>query len=168
MSLNSASNVAAMPDVIQPEESNLMSYPEYWEKHNIYGTASPDDQFFVRLLNFFTGEGKRVKNEYEAYQNNYINNLNARNAAKAAQSANAFEDYMSSTAYSRGFRDLERAGINSYLLLNSGSTPATSAGSSSKPEYSYSKADYKDSKNDSKGRDLALIMLAIARIAAAL
>lgn len=166
--MNSAAVVNNAPAVIQPEQSNMMSYPEYWEKHNIYGTASPDDQFFVRIMNWFTGEGKRVRDEYANYQENYLNNLNARNEAKAVQSARAWDEFMSNTAYSRSFKDLENVGVNPYLLLNSGATPAASVGSSSKPDYSYSKPSHSQTKTSEKGRNLALIMLAVAKIAAML
>ena len=57
--------------------------------------------------------------------------------------------------------------VNPYLLLNNGSSPSTLLDQSSKPSYSYSKPGTKDSQsNTGKGRDLALLMLAIARIAA--
>ena len=36
--------------------------------------------------------------------------MNNRNEAKATQSARAWDEYMSNTAYSRAFEDLERAG----------------------------------------------------------
>lgn len=166
--MNSAAVVNNAPEVIQPEQSNMMSYPEFWEKHNMYGTISPDDQLMVRIMNFFTGEGKRVRDEYANYQENYLNNLNARNEAKAVQSARAWDEFMSNTAYTRSFKDLENAGVNPYLLLNSGATPAASVGSSSKPDYSYSKPSHSQTQSNNKGRDLALIMLAIARIVAAL
>ena len=82
----------------------------------------------------------------------------------ATQSARAYDKMMDDTKYQRMFKDFEAAGLNPYLLVNNGSFSA-SAPTSSKAEY---KAKSSESKQDNKGRNLALILLAVSRIAAAL
>lgn len=122
------------------------------------------DSLNAKLTEFMTGYSARQNRDYQTY----LDNLAIRNEARATQSARAWDEYMSNTAYSRAFADLERAGVNPYILLNSGSSPSTSVGSASKPSYSYSKSSIKTNESNVKGRDFALILLAIARLAAAL
>ena len=153
--MNSAANVSEAPE-------EIMSYADYWKQNNIYGTTDNPDQLMVKFLNLFTGEDKRVKSDYEAY----VANINNRNEAKATQSARAFEEYMSSTSYQRAFNDLIKAGVNPYMLINGGASP--SAGSSSSPKASYSKPSLKDDVKTNAGRDIALLVLAVARLIAAL
>lgn len=159
--MNSAANVSEGA-VAMPEQA--MSFHD-WHMQN-YGSKGylDPDSFVGRLSNFFDGIGTRERQEYQTY----LDNMNNRNEARATQSARAWDEYMSNSAYSRAFADLERAGVNPYLLLNSGSSPSTSVGAASKPSYSYSKPSIKDSSGSGKGRDFALILLAIARLAAAL
>lgn len=151
---------SAVPVAEAPEE--IMSYTDYWKQNNSYRTTSNPDQLMVKFLNLFTGEDKRVKADYDAY----VANVNNRNEAKSTQSARAFEDYMSSTGYQRAFNDLMKAGINPYMLVNGGASP--SAGSSSSPKASYSKPSIKDDVKTNAGRDIALLVLAVARLIAAL
>lgn len=164
--MNSASQVSSVPVEVAPEVA--LSKDEYWQqkyagqkigpgvylpKH--YGGANWDIGKF-----FGVQQIKAFDSEYEAY----LNNLNNRNEAKATQSARAWDEYMSNTAYSRAFEDLQRAGINPYMIVNQGSTPSTATGSSSKA--SYSAKSTQEAKTNNKGRDLALLLFAIARIAA--
>ena len=152
------SSATQASEAYEPEQA--MSLQEFWSTHG--GTqdiTDPQNKF----ANLFTGKIDRIKNEYQTY----LDNLNLRNEQKAVQSARAWDEYMSNTAYSRAFADIERSGYNPYLLLNSGSTPSASVGSSSKPSYNVSKSGINDTKNSTKGRDAALILLALARIIAA-
>ena len=151
------SSAAQASEAYEPEQ--IMSWSEFAKNNGLNDTP---DHWQSNIADFFTGIKGKLKSEYESY----LQNVNNRNEAKAVQSARAWEEYMSSTAYSRAFKDLERSGINPYLLLNSGSAPATSTGSSSKA--SYSASSMKETKSNTKGRDFALILLAIARLAAAL
>lgn len=159
---------AAQAGIVDTPET-ILSKDEYW-RQNYAGkmdgiTKNPANynDFNYRIAKLFGGGNvSKFESEYEAY----LNNVNNRNEAKAVQSARAWDEYMSNTAYSRAFKDLENAGVNPYLLLNSGSSPATSVGSSSKG--SYSAKSTSETKSNTKGRDFALIMLAIARLVAAL
>ena len=163
--MNSASQVS---DAEGLETQQVMSFHDWHnENYGKHGYLDPDS-LAGRISNFFDGIGTRERQEYETYVNNYLANLNNRNEAKATQSARAWDEYMSSTAYSRAIKDLERAGVNPYMIVNSGSSPSTTVGSASKASYQTSKPGLQDSKGSGKGRDLALIVLAIARIAAAL
>ena len=157
--MNSAANVSDGA-VAMPEQA--MSFHD-WHMQN-YGSRGylDPDTFVGRLSNFFDGIGTRERQEYQTY----LDNMNNRNEARAVQSARAWDAAMSNSSYSRAFEDLERYGVNPYILLNSGSSPSTAVGSASKPSYSFSKPGTKDTQSNSAGRDLALLMLAIARIAA--
>lgn len=143
----------------QPEQA--MSYDQFWRENNSYGTSSPEGQFWNKFLNFFTGEDKRVQGEYEAY----LNNLNARNEYLATQSARAYDRLMDDTKVQRMMADYEAAGLNPYLLVNNGGVSVGSAPTSSKADYSYS---HKTNEKVSKGRDIALLLIGVARLAAAL
>lgn len=169
MPLNSAASVT---DAVAVDPEAVMSKDEYWQTYkgqfyNGKATRAPDhyNDLNYRIAKFF---GNGAESGFESAYEAYLNNVNVRNEQKAVQSARAYDEFMSNSAYSRGFADLERAGVNPYLLLNSGSTPSTSVGSSSKPEYKYSHGSTKDTDSKVKGRDFALVLLAIARLAAAL
>lgn len=157
--------------VVNEAPETVLSKADFWDQNyagkldgvikNPKGYGGFEYWFAKNILR--TRDTNRLDADYEAY----LNNINNRNEAKAVQSARAWDEFMSSTAYSRAFEDMKRAGINPYLLLNSGSSPATSTGSSVKGSYD-SKSSLKDTQSNNKGRDMALILLAIARLAAAL
>lgn len=161
-------NSAAEVSVVESPEI-VLSKDQYW-KQNYAGrmdgavkNPSSYNDWNYKIAKFFGGKDvSKFESEYEAY----LNNINNRNEARAVQSARAYDEFMSNTAYSRAFKDLERAGVNPYLLLNSGSAPSTSVGSSSKASYSAKSTG--ETKSNTKGRDFALILLAIARLAAAM
>lgn len=163
--ISSASQAATIE---APE--TVMSKDEYWQsiKGDAYAGSATKAPAHYNDLNYkiakFFGHG--AENKFEADYEAYLNNVNNRNEARATQSARSYDEYMSNTAYSRAFEDLENAGINPYMIVNSGSSPATTVGSSSKA--SYAAKSTQETKSNNKGRDLALIMLAIARLAAAL
>lgn len=152
---NSAASVSLLE---QPEEA--MDFNTFYKKYNFTGSQIDPNNILSKIGNFFVGDVDSAKKMYDSY----LTNLNIRNEAKATQSARAWEEYMDSTKYSRAFKDLERAGINPYLLLNSGNTPGV--GSSSSPKASYSKASIQDQKSSTGMRDLALILFGIARLLA--
>lgn len=163
--MNSAASIPEAPTVATPEE--VVDFNTFYNKYgrDKYGSEWVDmdpDHWFTKVGSWFTGDIEKARNLYDAY----LTNINNRNEAKATQSARAYDEYMNNSVYSRAFADLERAGVNPYLLLNSGSAPATSPGAASKPSYSYSKLSSKDASGSGKGRDFALIILAIAKIAA--
>ena len=98
------------------------------EKYNGSWIDMDPDHWFTKLGSWFTGDVETARNYYEKY----LNDINLKNEQKATQSARAWDEYMANTAYSRAFKDLERSGVNPYLLLNNGSTPSTTVGSASK------------------------------------
>lgn len=164
--MNSAASVPDNSTVSTPEE--VIDWHSFYnnfgrEKYNgVWWEADPDN-WFTKFYSLFTGDVETARNLY----NKYLTDLNNRNEAKAVQSARAWDEYMSNTSYSRAFKDLEKMGVNPYILLNSGASPATSVGSAAKPSYQYSKAGTKDASGSSgHGRDLALTILAIAKIIA--
>lgn len=152
---NISSGVQAA-EVYSPEEA--MSYADWLKSNDVNKWLTGDQSFWSRIIRWYTGEDKKNEANYQ----NYLNNLNIRNENKALQSAYAYDEYMSNTAYSRAFKDLEKMGVNPYLLLNSGSTPSTTTGSSSKPSYSVSKSGIKDAQSGDK--EFATILLAIASL----
>lgn len=155
MAENSAATVS-----VSEQPDYAMDFNTFYKKYNFTGSQIDPNNILSKIGNFFVGDVDSAKKLYEAY----LTNLNISNEAKAVQSARAWEEYMDSTKYSRAFKDLERAGINPYLLLNSGNTPGV--GSSSSPKASYSKASMQDQKSSTGMRDLALILFGIARLLA--
>lgn len=161
-SASQASTIEA-PEVVLSKDDYYQQYMRRehptWSARDI---GSYNDANF-KFAKFF---GDPSRNKFESEYEAYLQNVNNRNEAKAVQSARSWDEYMSNTAYSRAFADLDRSGINPYLLLNSGSSPATSVGSASKG--SYSQKSMQETKSNNRGRDFALILLAIARLAAAM
>lgn len=183
---NSASQEA---DLIPVQPSNLMSKDEYWQQYkqqfyNVPGNVmkAPEhyNDFNYKLAKFFQHYAENGFDEaYETYKanwendyNNYLNDVNKYYEDKAVQSARAFDEYMSNTAYQRAYKDLEKAGLNPYMLVGTSSIGPASSGNSAKAEYSKRKASSgssaKESSSNRNGRDMALILLALARLMAAL
>lgn len=162
--MNSAASVPENIDVSTPEP--VIDWHTFYnnfgrEKYGGKWKEMDPDFWLTKLINTTHGTIEEARSAYQAY----LDNINNRNEAKAVQSARAWDEYMSNTAYSRAFKDLENAGVNPYILLNSGSTPSTSVGSAAKPSYQYSKPGTKNASGSSgKGRDIALTILAIAKI----
>lgn len=152
----------------QPEVAKDFStfYNDYM--HDLYGDAwngheqSPD-HWTQKINNFFTGDADRAKHMYDAY----LTNLKNRNEFLSQQSARAYDKMMDDTKYQRMMKDFEAAGLNPYLLINSGGVSASSAPSGAKANYDVHSRAQKNS-NGNSGRNFALILLAVARIAAAL
>lgn len=149
----------------QPEVA--MSKDDYWQTYkgqfyNGKATKAPEhyNDLNYRIAKFF---GHGAESGFESAYEAYLNNLNNRNEFLATQSARAYDKMMDDTKYQRMFKDFEKAGLNPYLLVNSGSFSA-SAPTSSKADY---KASSKQEAKKDSGRNLALILLALARVAAA-
>ena len=153
--MNSAAQTAA---VEQPEE--VVDFNTFYKENGFTGTQIDPNNMLSKIANWFIGDVDSAKKMYESY----LNNVNIRNEARATQSARAWEEYMDSTKYQRAFQDLEKAGLNPYLLVNGGQSLA--AGSSSSPKASYSKPSIKDEQKSTGVRDFALILLGIARLLA--
>lgn len=150
-----------MPDnsaaVVNEQPEQALDYSTWLKSNDANPWMKGDQSFWSRFFRFFDGSNKLNEQNYQAY----LNNLNIRNEQRATQSARAWDELMSSTNYSRAFKDLEAAGVNPYLLLNSGGIPSTSVGGSSKPDYSVSKATFKDSNQD---KDFATLLITLAAI----
>lgn len=139
--------------------NNLMSeWHPNWSADKIpaYGSWN------YKVAKAFSKDQNRAEQMYDTY----LTNLNIRNEHKATQSARAFDEFMSSSAYSRTFADLEKAGINPYMLVSSGSVSPSSYGTSAKASYGNSKPSLAKTESNVKGRDIALILLALARLMA--
>lgn len=157
-----------MPDVLATGVDYTPTQVEDWnsfynrrgaEDHKGWSNVSPN-HWLTDFDNFFTGNKAKYKAEYEKYLTDIAN----QNEYKATQSARAWEEYMASTQYQRAVKDLEKAGLNPWLAVQSGVSGEGSS-SSAKSEYKY-KHDEKSSTT--KGRDIALMLLASARLIAAL
>lgn len=143
----------------QPEQA--MSFQDYYEQYTGYKDFDADHPF-ASIENFFTGNRDKAKSEYEAY----LTNLNNRNEYLATQSARAWQEYMDSTKIQRLMKDYEKAGLNPYLAINDNGLSGSSL-SGAKASYGYKHKDNSDD-NGAKGRNFALIILALAKVAAAL
>lgn len=138
---------------------NLMSdWHPNWSASQIpdYGSVS------YKIAKMFSKDQPKAEQMYQTY----LDNLHARNEHKATQSARAFDEFMASTAYSRTFKDLENAGINPYMLVSSGSVSPTYPGSSAKASYGSRKTGIEKTESNVKGRDIAFILLALAKLLA--
>lgn len=141
----------------QPEQA--MSLQDYWSSHG--GTqdiTDPQNKF----ANLFTGKVDKIKNEYDTY----LRNLFDRNEFLAQQSARGFDKMMDDTKTQRMMKDYAAAGLNPYLLVNNGGVSASSAPSGAKADYS--KEGRKVQQKTDNGRNVALLLIAFARVAAAL
>lgn len=154
----------------QPEEQNLLTFDD-WFNETHPNTAKAVNQFGgyrgfspAMIWGNITGQKKQYEHEYETYKENYLANLKNRNEYLATQSANAFSKMMDDTKTARAMKDYERAGLNPYLLVNSGSIGSGSVPSSAKADYS---TNHSDKKKD-ESRNKALILLALVKLAAAL
>lgn len=144
----------------QPEQA--MSWQEFYEQET--GNEGFDAEHpFASIENFFTGDRDIAKSHYEAY----LNNLKNRNEYIATQSARAWEKYLDDTRIQRRMKDFEAAGLNPYLAVTESGLSGGSTGSGAKASYGYTHKDKSDD-NGAKGRNFALIILALAKVAAAL
>lgn len=113
-----------------------------------------------KLAGWLNGSRARAEDAYQTY----LTNLANQNEYKATQSANLWSKYMADTEYQRSTQDLLKAGLNPWLAANSSISGASTS--------STAKANYDGKKNSTdktgnNGRNLALLLLAIAKIAAA-
>lgn len=129
-----------------------------WMKQAGKSRIERDTGPWSRLINWISGSDKKNRAEYEAY----LTNLENENEWKATQSARQYEEYMANTQVQRLMRDYEKAGLNPYLLLNSGSVGTASVPTSAKSDYKRNKVE-KDSGN---AKSMALLLLALARLVA--
>lgn len=148
----------------QPEQA--ISFYDFYNQqgraeHGSSWIDADPEHWAAKFGNFFTGRVDKAKHDYEAY----LRNLDDRNEFLAQQSARAYDKMMDDTKYQRMMKDFEAAGLNPYLMVNNGGISASSAPSSGKADYRHGKS----SNNDGlKGRNIALIILALARVAAAM
>lgn len=142
----------------QPEQA--MNYADYYAQYSGYGTADYDNMW-MKLIGGLSGVNKKMEDNYKTY----LDNLNKRNEFLAQQSARAFDKMMDDTKTQRAMKDYEAAGLNPYLLLNNGGVSASSAPTSAKANYD---SKWNKEKSGSSGKDVALLLLAAARLVAAL
>lgn len=141
----------------QPEQA--MSFND-WKDQSVYRLLDTDS-LTGKISNFFVGMGDRAKRDYQTY----LDNLDRRNEFISQQSARGFDKMMDDTKYQRMMKDFQAAGLNPYLLVNSGGISASSSPSGAKADYGKSTGLSKNKTGES-GRNIALLLLAVARIAA--
>lgn len=143
----------------QPEEA--MSFEDWRAQSKYHGYVDPDS-LVGRVVNWF--DGSRDK-QYRDYQT-YLDNLDRQNEFNAVQSARQYDKMIDDTKYQREMRDLQAAGLNPYLLINSGGISASSAPSGAKADYGKHSVNVKSKNGSDAGRNFALLLLAVAKIAA--
>lgn len=130
-----------------------------------YGSSWVDmdpDYWLTKVGNVFTGDVNIAKNKYDAY----LRNLSDKNEFIAQQSARGYDKMMDDTKYQRMMKDFEKAGLNPYLIVNNGGISASASPSGAKASYTGYQKNQK-SDNGNAGRNFALLLLAVAKIAAA-
>ena len=144
----------------QPEEA--MSFEDWRSQSKYHGFVDPDS-LVGRVVNFF--DGSRDK-QYRDYQT-YLDNLDRQNEFISQQSARGYDKMMDDTKYQRMMKDFQAAGLNPYLLVNNGGISASSSPSGAKADYGKHQV-YQKQKTSDAGRNIALLLLAVAKVAAAL
>lgn len=159
---------SSVDSFINAQPETILSKDQYWvqnyagKKSGIMKNAAHYNDWNYNIAKFFGDKTvKKFENEYQTY----LDNANNRNEFLASQSARAWDKMMDDTKYQRLMKDLEMAGLNPYLALNNGGISATAAPSSGKPSY---KAKGEEQQKTDKGRNMAILLLAVAKIAAAL
>lgn len=150
------------------EPTELMSKDEYWQanyagkKVGAVKNGAHYNDWNYRIGKFFGG---RDQNKFESDYESYVNNVNAENEWKATQSARAWDKYLNDTQVQRLVADIKAAGLNPWLAVQNGIS-TSGVTSSQKADYKYS---YKqEEKKADTGRNVALFMLAAARLLAVL
>lgn len=137
------------------EYHNLDDVGSIWFGHNLFGD----------IKNFFDGYRNKMEDEYQTYLLNNQREYEQQNLVDARK----FQDYMESTKYQRTVKDLEKAGLNPYMMVQSG-LGSTSVSSSS-PSYSTSAMKYRSKDKDGDKADnlvnAALRILGILAITSA-
>lgn len=147
---------------------DVMSYGDYYQQQHDAGNLSHDFGYYTdgngnvnsndllsRIGNYFTGEGDKVRDAYDAYLKQ---NERAYEQAKI-NDARAYELYLGSTQYQRAKKDMEAAGLNPYLLVNgnglNGSVVRSSASSARSSDL---EGSYKGHKQDNDAKAVAGIV----------
>ena len=148
-------------------DSYMMAQPEQamdfnkWRSQSGYSGLVDPDSLVGRVVNWFDGSRDKAYRDYQTY----LDNVDRRNEFNAVQSARQYDKMMDDTKYQREMRDLQAAGLNPYLLVNNGGISASSAPSGARADYGKHSVNVK-SKTGDAGRNFALLLLAVARIAA--
>lgn len=153
-----------MPDnsafgAAQPEDAQTF---EQWFAENYPGMNGGNPYGYDNV--FFQSFYKNVKNQYDTY----LANLDNRNEYRASQAANQWAAGREDTEMQRAVKDFEAAGLNPYLVINSGNISSSPASSAAKASYNSPRGNDKMSKTGESGRNIALLLLAAARLVAAL
>lgn len=150
-----------MDEFVDSGPSSAMSLSDYAHNHlGVNYGSNPIGDWFGDTF----GSGKAIKGAYQKY----LDNLSNYNEWKAVQSARAWEEYFDSTKYQRAVKDLQKAGLNPWLAVQSGvnGSGSTSAKSAS---YKYNNENAeKSGKSSGTMRDVALLMFAAAKLIAVL
>lgn len=158
---------SSVDSYIEAQPEDVLDFNTFYNNYGRekYGSSWNDadpDHWSAKFANFFTGDVNKARNLYDAY----LTNVNNRNEFKSAQSARAWDKMMDDSKYQRQMKDIAAAGLNPYLLVNNGGISASAAPSGAKADYE--KASRRKQEKSDNGRNIALLVLAMAKVAAAL
>lgn len=151
--------------------SDPISYSEWRDKQaaDYFNAGNGWQQFwrgFVnwpKLLNSHDADFGR--DAYQNYVDNFRNQQELKNASIAEQRQREYEEYLSSTAYQRAYKDIKATGLNPAMLLSSAFGPASTP-SSSLAYQRKSSSSRSESQSNNKSYSASAVLAALIFLAA--
>lgn len=104
---------------------------------------------------------------YESYLEQFYQDQDTRNSAISEANQKKFEEYMSSTAYQRAYKDILKTGLNPNILLSSAFGPASTPSSSvayTRRSSNTSSHSQNESRSFSASSVLAAVLLLLGKM----